>query len=362
MAAAESSDPFLETFNQLTEVLVKDAQERIGEKAQRLTAVLQSNTIGGKLTRGRTVESVVKAYFAAQKEESGKRKCVAPEDDPVFIARLLGWCVELLQAYFLVEDDIMDGSLTRRGQPCWYKTQGVAMAVNDGLLLRSMLFRTVKKYTSTKPYYWDVMELFMETGWLTELGQMLDVMSEQTVEKDQSSSDPYQSFSIDTWRNIVEHKTCYYTFYLPLALGLTVVGALGKEIKDADLRKHCLLIGTYFQAKDDELDCFGDPKLIGKVGTDIQDTKCSWLAATFLSKATAEQKKTFQDNYGKNDDAKVAVIKQLYKDTKIQEAFGEYEANVAKEMETILSGLESALPWYHTAFSALWVKTYKRTK
>ena len=71
---------------------------------------MQYNVPGGKLNRGL---SVVHAFKAIVQRE------VTPEE--TFRLYVLGWCVELLQAFFLVADDVMDGSITRRGQPCWYK-------------------------------------------------------------------------------------------------------------------------------------------------------------------------------------------------------------------------------------------------
>lgn len=46
--------------------------------------------------------------------------------------------------------------------------------------------------------------------------------------------------------------------------------------------------------QDDYLDCFGTPEVTGKIGTDIEDNKCSWLVVQALHLAAPEQRQVLE--------------------------------------------------------------------
>lgn len=57
-------------------------------------------------------------------------------------------------------------------------------------------------------------------------------------------------------------------------------------------------IGSFFQAQNDFIDCFESLARKDKVGTDIEENKCTWLIMKCLEKADKKQKLILEKCYG----------------------------------------------------------------
>lgn len=274
-----------------------------------------------------------------------------------FSTATLGWMVELLQAFFLVSDDMMDGSISRRGAPCWYRQEGVGnVAINDSFMLESSIYVLLKQYFKAHPAYIDMVELFQETAFQTEIGQLCDLL---TAPEGRSN---LHNYSLEKYTHIVVYKTAYYSFYLPVALALHYSQiATPKNLKQAE--DILVPMGEYFQVQDDFLDCFfGTKDVIGKDGTDIQDNKCSWLVNQALKIATPEQRKVLEDHYGKKSDEDVAAVKKLYEELDLKNKYYAYEEKAVGEIKDKIAKVDEAEGMKQAVFETFLNKIYKRSK
>lgn len=324
---------------------LSETHEMPPEAIDWVVEMMNYTCVGGKLNRGITVLSVVRTFAAPRQ--------LTPIEEAKAI--VLGWAIEFLQAFFLVADDFMDRSETRRGEPCWYLLPKVqTIAINDSLLLESFVFNLISQHFESELYFTDLLELFLQVIQQTECGQLLDLTSQSMDSKEVDLS----RFSIERYKLIVKYKTAFYSFYLPVAIGMIISGVTDKKSFEIARNITCLM-GEYFQIQDDVLDCYGAPEVIGKVGTDIQDNKCSWLVVQALDLATIDQRKSLEDNYGQWDDKKVTKIKALYDEMNLKTLFDKYEEEsyiaIQNEMEKV-----NDMP--KEVFTLFLKKIYKRSK
>jgi farnesyl diphosphate synthase len=259
-----------------------------------------------------------------------------------------------------------------------------------------------------------LLEIFHEVTYQTSCGQLIDLITAPIGEvraplparlrarcfAHVSALDPPQllllllplrpqvdlsKYRLETYMRIVTYKTAFYTFYLPAASAMHLSG-LTDPAAFALARDICVRLGQFFQIQDDYLDCYGDPAVIGKVGTDIEDNKCSWLVVQALGRCTDAQRVIFQaracashartqqcshachpcpptphaqENYGQNDPAKVSAIKAVYADLGLEEVYKAYEASSYAELSALITG-QTLLP--QALFMDMLTKIYKRVK
>ncbi|RPD65755.1 farnesyl-diphosphate synthase [Lentinus tigrinus ALCF2SS1-7] len=314
---------------------------------------LDYNVPGGKLNRGISVVDSVEIL-------KGRKL----SDDEYFKSALLGWCIELLQAFFLVSDDMMDQSVTRRGQPCWYRVEGVSyIAINDSFMLEGAIYYLLKKHFRSESYYVHLLELFHDTTFQTELGQLIDLITAPEDHVDLSK------FSLAKHQKIVIYKTAYYSFYLPVALAMYMCGIPHTSSNDPyELAQSILIpLGEYFQVQDDFLDFAAPPEVLGKIGTDIIDNKCSWCINTALALATPAQRKILDENYGRKDAEAEKRIKALYEEMGIRQKYAEYEEAAYKRIMGLIQTIPEqpsgeGVSLKREVFKVFLDKIYKRQK
>ena len=303
---------------------------------------------GGKLIRGQIVVRTLR--FLAVSHSQQPREGICSEEE-LRIGCLVGWCIEMIQAFFLIADDVMDQSETRRGKACWYKIVGLG-AINDAVLLESLTFCILKRIVPHQVYL-ELSELVRSIIFRTELGQALDMNLPHKTE--------IADFCMKDYLQMVTYKTAYYTFVFPVEAGFILWGHLKEGDNLCETHKNAsklgpsipvfgelepilVRIGQLFQVQDDYLDCFGDAALTGKIGTDIQDKKYSWLAvkAVELLKGDEQGLAVLRDNYGNTNGGEDSIhrVKQLYQQLHLEEAFKKWEQEVLDEIGILHSNIQ----------------------
>lgn len=320
----ELAAEFKNHFDKLNKSLVAEIERLCPDlpasALDRLKRMSEYNVPHGKLNRGLMVLEALHEFRSGNLTLKDKQNvfCVA-------------WCIEWLQAFFLVADDVMDSSLTRRGQPCWFRQPDVGlMAINDALILRSSVNLLLKKELSSNTdvsVYYKLSELFTEVEFATEMGQMLDMT------KDGSN------YSLSKYQLITKYKTSLYSFYLPFTcaylLSVNQSNHNDNVLSEIKAERDILLdLGHLFQVQDDVLDVYGDPETTGKIGSDIEEGKCTWLLCKCLSLNPKES-----DRLLLKESRDPKTIKDIYKQHNLLGHFETFETEMKKKIETSIASL-----------------------
>ena len=188
-----------------------------------------------------------------------------------------------------------------------------------------------------------------------KIGQLADLLTAPEAKLN------FDQFSFEKYRFIVNFKTSYYSFFLPATLSLYQLDlATPKNLQQAE--KILLLTGEYFQVQDDYLDGFGVPEIIGKIGTDIQDNKCSWLINEALKRASPQQRKVLEDNYGKKNISAEAKVKEIYHEMDLESIYRKYEDEKVCQIKEAIYAIDESEGLKKGIFEGFLNKIYKRTK
>lgn len=245
-----------------------------GPEFGRLWALTCSAAKGGKLVRPLLLLDLERAMRASFPSHTGQADDVVAD---------LATGLELLHYAFLLHDDVIDGDLTRRGNPNliavlldeigdrepfrslhWAKTGGILM----GDLLLAACHQIFARTALPEGQRMRLLDLLENTVIESVAGEFSDV----------SLGDRITVPELSTVLDMTSRKTATYTFELPMRMA-AVLSFAPRSVEDrlGTIGRH---LGLGFQLQDDLLCAFGDAAFHGKDAfSDLREGKQTLIIA-----------------------------------------------------------------------------------
>jgi geranylgeranyl diphosphate synthase, type I len=286
-------EQWLAQFQQRTAAVLSGfVRDRCAEHVQGVPgAAFLTDLLTGFVSRGKFVRSTFTylGWLSAACDWDAAPSMAAQSDAAVRAAA----STELVHAFALLQDDVMDRSALRRGQPAahlrlaeWHRAQGLdgsaqhfgesaAVLLADLCLVwAEQLFRDSGLPSAVLARGWPRYDTLR--GELA-VGQFADLVND-------ARGDP----TLDEVLDVTRRKSGNYTVRRPLELGAALAGA-GEPVL-AVLGQYGELVGEAFQLRDDVLGVFGQPDVTGKPsGGDLLEHKATSLVVLAVDLASPVQ-------------------------------------------------------------------------
>lgn len=287
--------PVIDTFFAKRQKEAKEISPEIVKMLQIYHQLLQ----GGKKLRG----ALIKLGY----------ECAGGQERLEIIKASLS--LEIIHAFLLIHDDVIDQDELRRGKPTVHKQYealckkrgknkkravahfGTSMAINTGdvgsflghLALLEAGFPDQRQVRALA----ELDRILLQVGY----GQTLDVIYEDK-----------QSVTEKDVLRVHRLKTGVYTGSGPLAIGAILAGVEKPYLES--LQKFGLPVGIAFQIRDDEIGLFFEAGKIGKpTGSDIRENKNTLLKVKALELASPSDQEFLRQVYGNHNLSRAEILK-----------------------------------------------------
>ncbi len=192
--------------------------------------------------------------------------------------------LELLHAFALLQDDVMDQSSERRGRPAahvqlaqWYRERGLSGSAerfgeSTAILLSDLCLIWAEQM---------LRESGIEAHRLQQIWPRYDAMRVELAvgQFGDLASDVRDLPPLETVLDVARRKSGNYTVRRPLEIGAAMADCDGRTL--AHLGRYGAAVGEAFQLRDDMLGVFGSPATTGKPsGGDLLERKATSVVVT----------------------------------------------------------------------------------